>query len=238
VDEIRKAVREQVRFGADWIKVYVDRRYYVAPDGRLRSMVNFTPEELKAFVDEAHRLGRGAAAHAMAWDGIDAALTAGFNSIEHGAGMTPDLADRMVRQGAYWCPTLFVTDYVAPGRGGVWLQIRDAAKKNFATGVAKGVRVAYGTDAGGYAWTEPEAREFGVMVRAGMTPMQAIRSATSVAAALLGQDATLGTLEVGKLADLVAVPGDPTADITAMERVSFVMKGGRVVRGGGGMSER
>jgi imidazolonepropionase-like amidohydrolase len=103
-DAIRRAVREQVAHGADWIKVYVDRRYTLASDGRLRSMLNYTDEELRVFVDEARRLGRRTAAHAMAWDGIDAALRAGFTSIEHGVGMTDDLAERMVRQGTYWCP--------------------------------------------------------------------------------------------------------------------------------------
>jgi imidazolonepropionase-like amidohydrolase len=117
-DEIRKAVREQVKFGADWIKVYADRRYYIGQDGRLRSWVNFTDEEFKAFVDEAHRLGRKVAAHAVGWDGIDAALRAGVNTIEHGDGLTPDLIDRMVRQRVYWCPTIYVGVYVAQGRGG------------------------------------------------------------------------------------------------------------------------
>jgi imidazolonepropionase-like amidohydrolase len=118
VDEIRKAVREQVKYGADWIKVYVDRRYYLGEDGRLRSLVNFTDEELATFTAEAHRLGRKAAAHAIAWDGIDAALRNGFDTIEHGHGLTPDLIDRMVKQKVYWCPTIYVTHYVAPGRGG------------------------------------------------------------------------------------------------------------------------
>ena len=97
VDNIRHAVREQVKYGADWIKVYVDRRYYIGSDGRLHSWVNYTDEELKAFVDEAHRLGRKVAGHAIGWDGIDAALRAGFNTIEHGDGLTPDLIDRMVQ---------------------------------------------------------------------------------------------------------------------------------------------
>jgi imidazolonepropionase-like amidohydrolase len=103
-NEIRKAVREQVKYGADWIKVYADRRYYIAPDGRLRSWVNFTDEEFKTFVEEAHRLGRKVAAHAMGWDGIDAALRAGVNSIEHGDGLTPDLIDRMVKQKVFLVP--------------------------------------------------------------------------------------------------------------------------------------
>lgn len=229
-EEIRKGVREQVKYGADWIKVYVDRRYYVAEDGRLRSWVNFTDEELKMFVDEAHRLGKRAAAHAIGWDGIDAALRAGFNTIEHGDGLTPDLMDRMIRQGAYWCPTIFVGAYVAEGRGGIWPKMVEIERVAFGEAVRRGVRIAYGTDAGGYAWTEHQAQEMSYMVRYGMTPMQVIQSATAVAADLLGQSANLGAITPGRLADLIALPEDPLADISALERVRWVMKGGRVYR--------
>src|ERR1043166_3067427 len=128
-EEIRKAVREQVKYGADWIKFYADRAYYLGEDGRLRSRVNFTEEEAKALVDETHRLGRKVAAHAMGWDGIDAALRAGVNSIEHGPGLTPDLVERLVRQRTYWCPTLYVMRYVAEGRGGIWLRVPDLAAR-------------------------------------------------------------------------------------------------------------
>jgi len=229
-EEIRKGVREQVKYGADWIKVYVDRRYYLGEDGRLRSWVNFTDEELKAFVDETHRLGRRAAAHAIGWDGIDAALRAGFNSIEHGAGLTPDLMDRMVAQGAYWCPTIFVVAYVAEGRAGIWPKMVEIERAAFGQAVKKGVRIAYGTDAGGYAWTEHQAKEMEYMVRYGMSPMGVIRSATSVAADLLGQADNVGTVAPGRWADLVAVTGDPLADISLLQRVDWVMKGGVVMR--------
>lgn len=229
-DEIRKAVREQVKHGADWIKVYVDRGYFLGEDGRLRSWPNWTDEELQTLVHEAHRLGRKVAAHAMAWDGIDAALRAGANTIEHGHGLTPDLMDRMIEQQVYWVPTLFVGDYVAEARGGIWPGMVGIAAKNFGDAVRKGVRIAYGTDAGGFAWHEPQAREFAYYVRYGMRPMDAIHSATSVAARLLGVERELGTIEPGKRADLVAVAGDPLADIAAMERVGFVMKDGVVYR--------
>ena len=227
-EEIRKGVREQVKYGADWIKVYVDRRYYLAEDGRLRSWVNFSDEELRMFVDEAHRLGKRAAAHAIGWDGIDAALRAGFNTIEHGDGLTPDLMDRMIAQNAYWCPTIFVGAYVAEGRGGIWPKMVEIERVAFGQAVKKGVRIAYGTDAGGYAWTENQAQEMSFMVRYGMTPMQVIRSATSVAADLLGQADQLGSVQVGRWADLVAVKEDPLGDISALERVGWVMKGGVV----------
>ena len=231
-DEIRKAVREEAKYGADWIKFYADRRYYLGDDGRLRSWVNFTPEEMKAIVDEAHRLGKKVAAHAVGWDGIDGALTAGVNTIEHGQGLTDDLIARMVKQGAWWCPTIYVGVYVAPGRGGVWPRIVDLERAAFGKALKAGVLISYGTDVGGYAWTENQAKEFAYMVRYGMTPMAAIKSATSMAARLLGQESQFGTIEPGRLADIVAVRGNPLTDITELERVSFVMKGGVVYKSG------
>jgi imidazolonepropionase-like amidohydrolase len=229
-EEIRKGVREQVKYGADWIKVYVDRRYYIAEDGRLRSRLNFTDDELKMFVEEAHRLGKQAAAHAIGWDGIDAALRAGFNSIEHGDGLTPDLMDRMVKQNVYWCPTIFVGAYVAEGRGGIWPKMVDIERKAFGEALRRGVKIAYGTDAGGYAWTENQAQELDYMVRYGMSPMRAIKSATATAAELLGESANLGAVAPGHWADLIAVREDPLQDIKVLQRVGWVMKGGEVVK--------
>ena len=235
-DNIRKAVREQVKYGADWIKFYADRRYFIK-DGALHSWVDFTDEEAKAMVDESHRLGHRVAAHAMGWEGIDAALRAGVDSIEHGYGLDEGLMDRMVKQGTYWCPTIYVGVYVAEGRAAagapIWLAMRDIEAKAFAIGVRKGVRIAYGTDAGGYAWTINQAKEFTYMVRYGMTPMQAIQSATIAAADLLERGNDLGVIEPGKFADIIAVSGDPLKDITELERVNFVMKGGQVYVGEG-----
>jgi imidazolonepropionase-like amidohydrolase len=232
-DNIRRAVREQVKYGADWIKFYADRRYYLK-DGALHSWVNFTDEEMKAMVDESHRLGRRVAAHAMGWDGIDASLKAGVDSIEHGYGLDEGLMDRMVRQGTFWCPTIYVGVYVAEGRAAagapIWLAMRDLEAKAFGIAVRKGVKIAYGTDAGGYAWTENQAKEFAYMVRYGMTPMQALQSATVVAADLLERPGDFGAIETGKFADIIAVDGDPLRDITELERVHFVMKGGKVYR--------
>ncbi|HUQ32449.1 MAG TPA: amidohydrolase family protein [Pyrinomonadaceae bacterium] len=232
-DNIRKAVREQVKYGADWIKFYADRRYYMK-DGALHSWVNFTDDEMKAMVDEAHRLGRRVAAHAMGRDGIDASLKVGVDSIEHGYGLDEELMDRMVRQGTYWCPTIYVGAYVAEGRAAagapIWLTMRALEAKAFGVALRKGVKIAYGTDAGGYAWTENQAKEFAYMVRYGMTPMQAIQSATVVAAELLERPNDMGAIETGKYADIIAVGGDPLRDITELERVRFVMKGGEVVR--------
>jgi imidazolonepropionase-like amidohydrolase len=234
-DNIRRAVREQVKYGADWIKFYADRRYFVK-NGALHSWVNFTEEEMKAMVDEAHRLGRRVAAHAMGREGIEASLKVGVDSIEHGFGLDEEMMDRMVRQGTYWCPTIYVGVYVAEGRAAagapIWLTMRDMQAKAFLVAVRKGVKIAYGTDAGGYAWTENQAKEFAYMVRYGMTPLQAIQSATIVAADLLERPNDLGAIEVGKFADIIAVSGDPLRDITELERVRFVMKGGEVFRNG------
>jgi imidazolonepropionase-like amidohydrolase len=229
VDGARLAVREQVGHGADWIKYYSDRRYYFTPDSMLRSWVNFTDEEAKALVDEAHRLGRRVAAHAIGADGIAAALRAGVNSIEHGDGMTDSLMDVMVRQNAFWVPTVTVAHYVADPRGGIWKPMVAYQRAAFARAVKKGVKIVMGTDAGGFPWTEiNQAREFEYYVQYGMTPMQAIKSGTSLAAELLGQQDNFGTVAPGRLADLVAVAGDPLQDITELQRVRFVMKGGTV----------
>jgi imidazolonepropionase-like amidohydrolase len=231
VDGARKAVREQVMYGADWIKYYSDRKYHFEADGVLHSMVNFTDEEAKAIVDETHRLGKKAAAHAIGSDGIAAALRAGVDTIEHGDGLTDALIDEIARKGVYWVPTITVGAYVAPGRGGNWTRMVDLEKVAFQKALKKNVKIALGTDAGGFDWKEVnQAKEFEYYVNYGMTPMQAIRSGTVVPAELLGWSDKIGTVEAGKWADLVAVTGDPLRDITELERVKFVMKGGVVYK--------
>jgi imidazolonepropionase-like amidohydrolase len=231
VDQARKAVREQIAHGADWIKVYADRSYFVAKDGSLSSTPTFNAEEMKAIVEEAHRLRHKVAAHAMARPGIENALNAGVDSIEHGIAIPDDLLDVMVAKGTYLCPTLTVTEYVASGRGGIWLKIPAFHRDSFARALKRGVKIAFGTDAGGFDWSAiNEAKEFAYETKFGMTPMQAIQTATRNAADLLDMSDRVGTLEAGKLADIVAVPGNPLSDITAMERVAFVMKDGNVYK--------
>lgn len=228
VEGARRAVREQVAHGADWIKYYSDRRYYFgpSPDSVLHSWVNFTDEEAKAIVDEAHRLGRRVAAHAIGSDGIAAALRAGVNTIEHGHGMTDSLLDVLVVRGVYWVPTVTVGRYVAGPRGGVWVPMVERQRRAFARAVAKGVKIVLGTDAGGFPWTEINpAKEFEYYVQSGMSPLQAIKSGTSLGAELLGQP-DIGAVAPGMYADLVAVSGDPLKDITELQRVRFVLKGG------------
>lgn len=227
-DNLRRAVREQVKYGADWIKVYADRDAYIGDDGRLHSWPNWTDEELKAIVDESRRLGRSVAAHARGWEGIDAALRAGVQSIEHGDGLTTDLIDRMIKQRVYWCPTVYVGARPQAGAPPLRATMADLKRKAFGEAVRRGMGelIAFGTDAGGFSWTENPAQEFAFYARYGMTPIQTIRTATTNAAKLLGRDKDVGTVAQGKLADLVAVDGDPLADAAALTRVKWVMKAG------------
>jgi imidazolonepropionase-like amidohydrolase len=231
VDGARKAVREQIMYGADWIKYYSDRKYHFESDGVLHSMVNFTDEEAKAIVDETHRLGKKVAAHCIGSDGIAAALRAGVDTVEHGDGLTDAEIDEIAQRGIYWVPTITVGAYVAPGRGGNWTKMVDLEKVAFQKALKKNVKIALGTDAGGFDWKEVnQAKEFEYYVDYGMTPMQALRTGTVAAADLLGWSDKVGTIEAGKWADLVAVSGDPLKDITEVERVKFVMKAGVVYK--------
>ncbi len=233
-DECRKAVREQVSHGADWIKVYADRSYYFADDGTLHSILTFTFDELKAICDEAHKLHRKVAAHAIGHEGIENSIKAGVNTVEHGDGFDEGLIALAKKQGVYWCPTLFITEYVAEGRAAegrpIYKQMIDYHRRAFAKGVKAGVKIAFGTDAGGFAWDVNEAVEFKRMVDAGMTPMQAIKSGTTVAADLLDMNGKIGEISPGAFADIVAVQGDPLQDITVLEHIGFVMKEGRIYK--------
>src|SRR5215467_2194041 len=194
-------------------------------------MVNFTDDEAKAIVEETHRLGKKVAAHAIGSDGIAAALRAGVDTIEHGDGLTDDLIDELVKKGTYWVPTVTVGAYVAPGRGGNWTKMVDTEKIAFQKALKKNAKIAFGTDVGGFDWKELNgAKEFEYYVDYGMTPLQSIRTGTTVAAELLGWSEKVGAIEKGKWADLVAVSGDPLKDITELQRVKFVMKAGVVYR--------
>jgi len=234
VEAARKAVREQIGHGADWIKVYADRSYFIDKDGSLSSIPTFTLDEMKAIVDESHRLRHKVAAHAMARPGISNALAAGVDSIEHGVAIPDDLLDQMRAKGVWLCPTLTVTEFVAPGRAAegrsIWAKMPSIHRDSFARAQRKGVKIAFGTDVGGFPWDINQAKEFEYETANGMTPMEAIVSATRSAAELLDMSDRVGTLETGKLADVVAVPGNPLNDITAMQRVAFVMKDGVIYK--------
>lgn len=233
-DEARKAVREQISFGADWIKVYSDRSYRLRDDGVVDDIPTFTLDELRAIVDESHRQRHKVASHAVALNGVHNSVEAGVDTIEHGDYIADEDLKTMAAHGTYYVPTIYVGEYVAQGRAAegapVWLQLMKVHEDTFHRALKAGVKIAFGTDAGGFAWTENPAKEFAYMVKWGMTPAQAIRSATVTASELLGTQNQVGTIEVGKLADIAAVPSDPLADITALEKVNFVMKGGVVYK--------
>jgi imidazolonepropionase-like amidohydrolase len=227
-DECLKAVREQVAHGADWIKIYADWPNFIDKDGGISGQTNFTKEEFEVMVNEAHRLGRNVAAHAVSRNGIRAALEAGVNSIEHGCGFDDQLTDQAKRQGVYWCPTLLVFEQKKSPRPNQMLEIEYRALNK---AYKKGLKIVLGTDAGCFPWSVNQAKEFEFLVKkAGFSPMDAIKAGTSVAAELLGQSAEIGHLAPGMLADIVAVRGDPLQDITALQNVMFVMKDGVVFR--------
>jgi imidazolonepropionase-like amidohydrolase len=233
-DNARQAVREQISHGADWIKVYSDRSYFVREDGVLDDIPTFTLDELRAIVDEAHRERHKVASHAVALNGVHNSVEAGVDSIEHGDYIADADLKTMAARGIFYVPTVFIGEYVAQGRAAtgapVWLKMMAIHEDTFHRAMKAGVKIAFGTDVGGFDWKVNPAKEFSYMVKFGMTPAQAIRSATSVAAELLGTQAESGTIETGKLADIVAVPGDPLADVSLMEKVEFVMKGGAVYK--------
>jgi imidazolonepropionase-like amidohydrolase len=235
-DDCRKAVRYQVQFGVDWIKLYADRSYYRTPDGGWASIANYTPEEIHAVVDEAHRLRKKVAAHSMTPTGHRASLTAGVDSIEHGDVLDEETVKTMAAKKIPYCPTITVLDFVRGPRSKtnpVWEELWKASEESFRRAHKAGVPIAFGTDAGGFDWDKRnQAEEFSFMVAHGMTPWEAIRSATTVAADLLGPspDGKLGCLEPGCAADLVAVSGDPLANVKLLEDVKVVVAAGKVVK--------
>jgi imidazolonepropionase-like amidohydrolase len=233
-DACRRAVRDQIVHGADWIKVYADRSYYRTADGSIRSLPNFTLDEMKAIVDQAHRTRRRVAAHSMTPSGHEIALTAGVDSIEHGDVLEDGQIQAMVERGVYLCPTLTVGEFVAGPRSvtnPIWSTLRDASHESFRKAYKAGVKIVVGTDAGGFDWDKiNEAEEFRRYTALGMTAWDALRAGTVVAAELLDQTGTLGTIAPGARADLVAMRDNPLTDMSATERVAWVMKDGVVVR--------
>jgi imidazolonepropionase-like amidohydrolase len=232
--EARKAAREQLDHGADWVKVYMTHRSWVDERGDLVSQPTLTLEELKAVVDEAHGWRRKVACHAYNGIGLQRALDGGCDSIEHGLELTDAQIAQMIKQGTWYVPTLAVY-YYDPDPPDTESGKRDRKRVavhgvSFQKALRAGVKIAFGTDVGGFVWTDPIAQEFAREVEFGMTPMQAIQSATSRAAELLGKRGELGVVAPGAFADLVAVPGNPLDDIHVLEKVAFVMKDGAVFK--------
>ena len=232
--EARKAAREQLDHGADWIKVYMTHRSWVDAKGGLVSQPTLTVEELKAIVDEAHGWQRKVACHAYGGEGLHRALDGGCDSIEHGLDLDDAAVAQMVRQGTWYCPTLGVYCHEwAPEGTPAGRRDRKRAEvhgPSFQKALKAGVRIVFGTDVGGFSWSEPIAAEFSRMVELGMSPAAALRSATSVPAEMLGLAGQVGVVAPGAYADIVAVPGDPLRDVKQLERVVFVMKDGKVFK--------
>lgn len=232
--EARKATREQLDHGADWIKVYMTHRSWLDREGHLVSQPTLTVEELRAIVDEAHGWGKKVACHAYNGTGLQRALDGGCDSIEHGLEMAEAQIEQMARQGTWYCPTISVyygdwapEDTPAGKRDRARASVHEIT---FRKAVKAHLKIVYGTDIGGIPWQESEAQDFPRMVAFGMSPMEAIRSATSRAAEMLDNQGLLGVIAPGAFADIIAISGDPTKDINELANVKFVMKDGTVYK--------
>jgi imidazolonepropionase-like amidohydrolase len=232
--EARKAAREQLDHGADWIKVYMTHRSWVGKNGELVSQPTLTVEELRAIVDETHGWGKKVACHVYGGIGLRRALDGGCDSIEHGLALDDAAISQMLKQGTWLVPTLSVyyMDWApADTSDGQRDRLRASAhEQSFKKALKAGVKIAFGTDMGGIPWTEPIAQEFLRMTEFGMPPMDAIQSATSRAAALLDMEGKIGVVAPGAFADIIAVKEDPLHDIKTLENVRFVMKDGAVFK--------
>ena len=230
--EARKAARQQLDHGADWIKVYMTHRSWVGKNGELASQPTLTIEELRAIVDETHGWGKKVACHAYSGIGLHRALDGGCDSIEHGLDLDDAAISQMLKQGTWYVPTLnvYYTDWAAADTpDGKRDRLRASAHEvSFKKALKAGVKIVYGTDMGGIPWTEPVAQDFPRMVEFGMQPMDAIQSATSRSAIMLDMEGKIGVIAPGAFADVIAVNGDPLRDIKLLENVDFVMKDGQV----------
>jgi len=232
--EARKAAREQLEHGADWLKVYMTHRSWVDKQGNLVSQPTLTAEELKAIVDEAHGWGKKVACHAYNGIGMQRALDGGCDSIEHGLEITDAQMAQMARQGTWYCPTLspYYEDWAPPDTPeGKRDRARAAVHEiTFRKALQAHLKIVYGTDTGGMPWMEPLAQEFRRLVGLGMAPMDAIQSATSRAADMLDMKGEIGVIAPGAFADVIAVKGDPLKDVTELEHVRFVMHDGSIFK--------
>lgn len=235
-EEIRKAIRTEIKYGSDWIKIMITGAFMTVGDNPQN--VHFSQEELMAAVDEAGRREIPIMAHAHATEGIKQAVKAGVRSIEHGSYLDEEAMDLMVKHGTYLIPTLtiglFFDEKVSDSKAlSKALELSKKSKEGkyeaLRLAIKKGVKIGVGSDYVGFP-PEYSAREFAELVKLGMTPMQAIQAGTKVNAELLKRDKEIGTIEIGKAADLIAVAGDPLKDITELQRVKFVMIGGKVVK--------
>ncbi|MCU1296554.1 MAG: Pro-Hyp dipeptidase [Acidobacteriaceae bacterium] len=236
ISAVQHKVRENIKYGADLIKICATGGVLSMGDSAQASQ--YTVEEMKAIVADAHRLGRKVAAHAHGAQGILWASEAGVDSIEHGSYIDDAGIAEMKKNGTYLVPTLYLGDWFLANADSLHVppfilakakEVMPAARKNIAHAFASGVKVAFGTDAAVYPHGL-NAHEFSVMVKLGLSPLQSIQAATINAADLLGWSGKVGAIEPGQWADIIAVDGDPLQDVTTLERVKFVMKGGAVVK--------
>jgi imidazolonepropionase-like amidohydrolase len=230
----RQAVREQIHYGADWIKFHSTSDYEFEPNGELFSNPTFTKEEVDAIVDEAHRHGRKAACHAFGGEGLRNCVQAGADTIEHAIDLDEATADLMKKKGLYLELTAYhysLSEYTlrdAKATGGKY-SLEAMREKSGRLAISRGLKISFGSGVGPFPHGT-QAAEFSYLVKYGMTPAQAIQTATTVAAEMMGWQEHIGSIEKGKFADVIAVSGDPLKDITELERIRFVMKGGQVIR--------
>jgi len=236
VDGVMTKVRENIKYGADLIKFMATGG--VLSEGDNPALEQYSPEEMKAIVDTAHGLGRKVAAHAHGALGIKNAVLAGVDSIEHGSYINDEDIALMKQRGTYLVPTVFLEDWLFANYQHLGFtqsmtdkmnMVLPIAKQNLTHAFKEGVKVAFGTDAAVYPHGM-NAGEFATMVKMGLPPLVAIQAATVNAADLLGWSDRVGTLEPGKFADIVAVNGDPVADVSTLEHIRFVMKGGEIIK--------
>lgn len=235
-DEMRKAVREEIKYGSDWIKILVTGAFMTTGDNPRN--VHFSPEELAAVMDEAKRRDVPVMAHAHAAEGVKMAVRAGVKTIEHGSFIDEEGMNMMIKNGTYLVPTLaigkmFLTEYAESEALKKAIELTKSTNAEFERNVSRAIKLGVKIGVGGdliSPYPLHAAVEFEELVRLGMTPMQAILAGTKVNAEILGKEKDFGTIEVGKLADIIAVAGDPLRDITELQRVKFVMKGGVVIR--------
>ena len=235
-DEIRKAIRKEIKYGSDWIKIMVTGAFMSVGDNPRN--VSFSPEELAAAIDEASRHNIPVAAHAHATEGINQAIIAGARSIEHGSYLDEESIALMVKHQTFYVPTIYIGDYYA-NSGKLLAQskndefynsFRDEWLKMIGKAYNAGVKITVGSDLCGYAiQSHVCAREFATLIEAGLSPMDAIKAGTIVGAELLQWDDKLGSIEANKLADIIAVSGNPLEDISALENPVFVMKDGEII---------
>ena len=244
VDEVRKGVRKEVKWGADWIKISATGGIYSAGDDP--GLQQFSFDEMKAAVDEARRFGRYVAAHSHGVEGTKSAIRAGVRSIEHGSILDDEAVALFKQYGAYLVPTIYTSEYTltvadkdkVPAHAMEKARaLHELKRASFLKAVKGGVKIVYGTDTG-IIPQGANARQFALMVKWGMPPGQAILAATVVAAEMLGLSKDVGSIEAGKYADLIAVTGDPLTNISVLEAVTFVMRGGRVIKDVRGESHR